>query len=198
MRALALAAALALPGLAAAQLVGGRARVAIPAEATLSRWPQSPELAAGYALAARIGWAEVVYAQDWATRAPVGVAGLGTTWLAGAGVAADASPLVSLHAEAVGGVYTALLRDYVYGGWREVSGPAWGGRATVRLHPALQVPRGARVGLWPIASLSLTVLRVAPDSDRLRGVRWGGATAVLTLSLGAELTAPRRHPRPEP
>lgn len=191
--ALALVATLLAPGAAAA---GEGPRRGLALEGALSRFPQDPRVAAGGALSARLAFAEAVLALDVAARTPHGEAGFRWSGLLGAGLAVDVSPLVSAHAHAVVGTYEVQLRDYVHGGWRGVSEDAWGGRAGLRLHPPARFPRGGHVGLWPIAGLWLSVLRVDPGADRLRGAEWGGTVAVLTLSLGAELTGPARHVLP--
>lgn len=195
MRALAAAAALLAPGLAAGDV--GWMRFGVALDGALSRFPQEPRVAAGGALSARLSIVEAVLALDWAVSAPRAEAGFGSSSLLGGGLAVDASPLVSLHAHAVVGTYSAQVRDFVFGGWRAVDGEARGGRAGIRLHPPARLPRDGHVGLWPVAGLWITVLRVDRVSDPLRAARWGGTLAVLTLSLGAELTGPARHVLPQ-
>lgn len=186
MRAGALALALVAPALAAAD----GPRVAFAVEGALARYPQAPSLAVGAAGSMRVGPVEATGTYDGAARRPAGEAGFGAAWLLGAGAAIDASPLVSLHADAVAGGYRVRLRDYALGGWREVTEPAVGGRAGVRLHPDARLPPRGRFGVWPLAGAWLTVLRVEPGADRLRGARWGGVTVAVTITLGAELTGP--------
>jgi hypothetical protein len=96
-RALAAATALLVPAIHAAA-----PRMALALEGTVSHYPQPPELAVGGTLAGRIGWAEAILVADWATRSPAGVAGYERSALVGAGLALDASPLVSLHPCACG------------------------------------------------------------------------------------------------
>jgi hypothetical protein len=187
----ALAAALLAPALAAE----GAPRSALSLEGALSRNPEAPRLAAGGRLAVRLAFAEAALALDFAVAEPDAEAGYRSTTLLGAGLAHDASPLVSLHALAVAGSYGVRLRDYVYGGWRSVSERALGGQLGIRLHPDARLVRGPP-GISPLAGLWLTVLRVDRGSDRLRAAGWGGTLVLVGLTLGAELTGPARHPAP--
>jgi hypothetical protein len=118
--------------------------------------------------------------------------------LFGPGLARDLSPHLGAHAGLVVGFEWLRIRDYVDGGWQSVGEAAAGARAGLEwrmddwVGPRFHSGWLGQVGLAPVLGASATVVYAGTGSDRLRGIEWGGLTALLSLTLGAELASPPR------
>lgn len=158
-------------------------------EGLVSRVTESPRVAVGGRVAVSARCVALMATFDWVAGWTREQPAFSRAGLVGLGGMADAGPRLSIHASAVAGGYWVQIRDVVYGGWRDAgrSPRAVGASAGVRWR-AVQDGDGRRA--LPIG-LSATLLRVSPESDRLRGVSWGGWVPMVTLSLGLELRPPR-------
>lgn len=174
-------------------------RLSLLAEGTLSGGAseERPVLAAGGRLRLRAGAVGVVVGMDARATPEAYEPRMGTLLLLGPVVAHDLSPRTTAHVALLAGFAWIRLRDYVDGGGLTVVETAAGGRVGLewrrrrRGTPAF----GGVGGIWftPVVGISATVVRSGHGSDRLRG-EWGGTTALLSLTLGAELATPPRDP----
>ncbi len=170
--------------------------LALVAEGTVSARPAEGDvLAIGLRAALRLGSLSLSGSFDapWSSSgAPLSAPRLA---LAGFGAVGDVSPDLTLSGSAVAGFQSFRLRDYVDGGWRGVTALAFGGRAGIEWRPGGAGWLG-QIGVAPLLGASVTVVYAATGSDRLRGVEWGGAAALASLSAGVEFREPPRVPFP--
>jgi hypothetical protein len=122
--------------------------------------------------------------------------------LLGPGLVRDLSSRLGAYGAYLVGFEWVRIRDYVDGGWRSLVEPAAGARAGLEwrfeglVGPKFHSGWLGQLGVAPVVGISATVVYAGTGSDRLRGIEWGGLTALLTLTLGAELASPPRRLRP--
>lgn len=170
-------------------------RIVVGAEAVASNVRESPRLAGGGRLSAGFQLPRFRLFGVLEAEGPLGPvperAHLGALVLGGAGIGYLERDRTLLHAGLLGGGEVISRRDYLNGGSMAFGSLAGGARIGLTFRP---VAPGDRFRIGSTVGLAFTTLFVQKGSDPLTGVRWGGWTPMVTLSIGAELR--RSHVEP--
>lgn len=195
--AFALAAAVALvavPARADDEAVDRRPRAFLAIDALGANGPERPDVAAGVRLSAGVRRPRLQILGSVEALGPLGAPArqprLGGFALAGAGIgyAPVADPRFLVHGSISLGAHRIQVRDYIEGGWNDVTWFAFAPRVGVSYRLGGQPPGGTTVA---VIGASVTELYTTPHDDLLRRISTGGPTTLVMLSVGAEWSPSR-------